>query len=231
MDERISARMRDINIEWLTRAAEFDHLFQTRWLGEGFFHLPGDMLAIQELVWRVKPRYIVQTGVAKGGGVLFMASMLALTADDPDAQVIAVEPRLRPDVQQRLTSHRLAHRLRLIQGDSCAAASHAAVQDIIKDRGPVLVVLDLAHTHDHVLRELQLYADLVSPDSYLIVMDTVMEYLPQTMFAGKPYGRGNNPATAVQAFLAQDSRFHVDFDIEDRVIMTLSPGGFLKRAP
>lgn len=218
--------MRDINIEWLTRASEFNHLFQTRWLGEGFFHLPGDMLAIQALVWRVRPQCIVQTGVAVGGGVVFSASMLELTGQ---GQVIAVEPRLRPAVRQRLQSHRLAHRLHLIEGESCAEATVAAVRERIDGRGPVFVILDLNHTQAHVEQELARYAEMVTIGSYVIVMDTIMEYLPEHLFEGKPYGRGNNPATATQAFLSRDPRFRVDGDIEDSVIMTLSPGGFLQR--
>jgi len=224
---RISARMRDINLEWLTRAAEFDHLFHTRWLGEKFFHLPGDMLALQELVWRVRPACIVQTGIAAGGGAVFSASMQALASDH--GRVVAVEPRLRDDVRQRLQSHRLASRLHLIEGDSCAPEVLQAVREQMGEAAPVMVILDLTHTHAHVLRELQCYGDLVTPGSYIVVMDTIMEYLPEQMFHGKPYGRGNNPATAVRAFLSDDRRFEVDEDIEDRVIMTLSPGGFLKR--
>lgn len=219
--------MRDINIEWLTRAAEFDHLFHTRWLGERFFHLPGDMLAIQELIWQVRPDCIVQTGIAAGGGVVFSASMLELTA--ARGRVIAVEPRLRDEVGARLQANRLAHRMVLIEGESCAAATLAAVREQIAGCPTVMVILDLTHTHEHVLRELECYAELVTPGSYAIVMDTIMEYLPERMFDGKPYGRGNNPATAAQAFLARDDRFEADGDIEDRVLMTLSPGGFLKR--
>ncbi|MEK6421423.1 MAG: CmcI family methyltransferase [Burkholderia gladioli] len=227
MSDRISARMRDINIAWLTRAAEFNHLFQTRWLGERFFHLPGDMLAIQELVWRERPDRIVQTGIAAGGGVVFSASMLELTGGD--GRVIAIEPRLRDEVRAQLQANRLAHRMTLIEGDSCADTTLAAVREQIPAGARVMAILDLTHTHAHVLRELECYAPLVTPGSYAIVMDTIMEYLPAAMFDGKPYGRGNNPATAAQAFLAADPRFEADFDIEDRVIMTLSPGGFLRR--
>ncbi|WP_174948001.1 cephalosporin hydroxylase family protein [Burkholderia contaminans] len=227
MSERPSARMRDINIEWLTRAAEFDHLFQTRWLGERFFHLPGDMLALQELIWRERPDCIVQTGIAAGGGVVFSASMLELAGDS--GRVVAIEPRLRDEVRQRLQSHRLAHRMTLIEGDSCAADTLASVRAQIGDGARVMAILDLTHTHAHVLRELECYAPLVTPGSYAIVMDTIMEYLPASMFDGKPYGKGNNPGTAAHEFLARDNRFEVDYDIEDRVLMTLSPGGFLKR--
>ena len=227
MSERISARMRELNLEWLTRAADARHLFGMRWLGERFFHLPGDMYAIQELVWRVKPTCIVQTGVAAGGGVVYSASMLELAGTD--GIVVAVEPRLHDDVRERLQAHRLAHRMRLIEGDSCAASTLQVVKDSVGDRSPVMVILDLTHTHDHVLAELQHYAELVTPGSYVIVMDTIMEHLPAEMFAGKPYGKGNNPATATQAFLAHDGRFEIDHEIEDQVIMTLSPDGFLRR--
>ncbi|KWZ35417.1 cephalosporin hydroxylase [Burkholderia sp. AU18528] len=227
MSERPSARMRDINIEWLTRAAEFGHLFQTRWLGERFFHLPGDMLALQELIWRERPDCIVQTGIAAGGGVVFTASMLELAGTD--GRVVAIEPRLRDEVRQRLHAHRLAHRMVLIEGESCAADTLASVRAQIGDGARVMAILDLTHTHAHVLRELECYAPFVTPGSYAIVMDTIMEYLPESMFDGKPYGRGNNPATAAREFLGRDDRFEIDHDIEDRVLMTLSPGGFLKR--
>lgn len=219
--------MRDLNIEWLTRAAEVQHLFHTRWLGERFFHLPGDMQAIQELVWRIRPDYIVQTGVAAGGGVLFSASMQMLASDT--GRVLAIEPRLRDEVRQQLLQHRMAGRIDLIHAESCSAETLAEIRQRVS--GKVLVILDLTHTQAHVERELDCYAGLVTPDSYIVVMDTIMEYLPAAMFEGKPYGRGNNPATAVQAFLARDRRFEVDHDIEDRVIMTLSPGGFLRRRP
>lgn len=218
--------MRDLNVEWLTRAAEFDHLFQMRWLGERFFHLPGDMVAIQELVWRTRPEFIVQTGVAAGGGTVFAASMLELTGR---GCVVAVEPRLRDEVRQRLQVNPFSHRMRLIEGESCDALTLETIREQVAGSASVMVILDLTHTHAHVLRELECYAGLVTPGSHLVVMDTIMEYLPERMFEGKPYGRGNNPATAVREFLARDKRFEVDGEIEDHVLMTLSPGGFLKR--
>ena len=219
--------MRDINIEWLSRAAEFDHLFNMRWMGERFFHLPGDMQAIQDIVWRTRPECIVQTGVAAGGGILFSASMLELLGED--GKVVAIEPRLRDTVKQTLQSHRLASRIVLLEGESCEENTLAQVRQHIQACQSVIVVLDLTHTHQHVLRELQCYAPLATPGNYVVVMDTIMEYLPEPMFAGKPYGKGNNPATAVSEFLADNIGFQVDEEVEDRVIMTLSPGGFLKR--
>lgn len=219
--------MHALNVEWLTRAAEFEHLFQTRWLGERFFHLPGDMLALQELIWRLKPVRIVQTGVAAGGGAVFSASMLELLG--ADGKVVAIEPNLRPAVRERLEAHPLARRIRLIEGPSCAPEVLRRVHAALDGLAPVMVILDLNPTHAHVLEELRQYAGLVSPGSYCVVMDTMIEYLPTALFAGKTYGPGNSPASAAAAFLAEDARFAVDRDLENRVLMTLSPGGFLRR--
>lgn len=220
--------MRALNLEWIQRAAEHRHLFKQEWLGERFFHLPGDVMALQQLCWQVKPEVIVVTGVAAGGGPVFAASMLELLGGD--RRVIAIDPVVHDHVRQRCADHPHGRRVELVEGSSIDPAVFARVQAAVGARGPVMVVLDLDHTHAHVLRELELYGELVSPGSYLVVLDTVMEDLPDGYFAGRPYGKGNNPGTAVRAFLAADTRFEVDRDIEDRVLMTLAPGGFLRRA-
>ena len=220
--------MRDANRAWLVAASAHEHLYKHRWLGERFFHLPQDMIALQELVAQVRPRVVVHTGIAAGGGPVFMASLLAML--DLDGEVIAVDPRIRDEGRRACTEHALAKRIRVVEGSPAEEPTVARVREMIGGRGPVVVVLDLIHTHAHVLRELQLLGDLVSVGSYVVVLDTIMEDLPAEMFAGKPYGKGNNPGTAVRAFLAEDKRFVVDTTFEDRVLMTLAPGGFLRRA-
>ena len=220
---RPSEKMRALNLQWLQAASEFRHIFQQRWLGERFFHLPGDVVALQELIWRVRPRTIVQTGIAAGGGPIFAASMLELVGD---GEVIAIDPALREDARAILERHPLGRRVHVIEGSSLevADAVRARAQD------PVFVILDLGHTHAHVLAELELYSAMVPVGSYVVVLDTIMEDLPAETFAGKPYGKGNNPGTAVRAFLEKHRDFEVDSEIEDRVLMTLAPGGFLRRA-
>jgi cephalosporin hydroxylase len=215
--------MRALNLQWLQAASEFRHIFQQRWLGERFFHLPGDVVALQELIWRVRPRTIVQTGIAAGGGPIFAASMLELVGD---GEVIAIDPALREDARAILERHPLGRRVHVIEGSSLEVAG--AVRARAKD--PVFVILDLGHTHAHVLAELELYSAMVPVGSYVVVLDTIMEDLPAETFAGKPYGKGNNPGTAVRAFLEKHRDFEVDREIEDRVLMTLAPGGFLRRA-
>jgi cephalosporin hydroxylase len=224
---RPAQQMRSINLAWLQQAAQHRHLFRQEWLGERFFHLPGDMVALQQLFWQVRPEVAVLTGIAAGGGPIFAASMLALLGDQ--GRVIAVDPVVHGDVRRRFAAHSHARRIELLEASTIADATLAQVRERIGARGPVMVVLDHDHTHAHVLRELELYAGLVSPGSYMIVLDTIMEDFPEDYFAGKPYGKGNNPGSALRAFLATDDRFEVDHDVEDRVLMTLAPGGFLRR--
>lgn len=221
--------MRALNVAWLTQAAPLEHLYKHRWLGERFFHLPGDMVALQEVVWQVKPRLVIHTGVAAGGGPVFMASLLELIGGE--GLVAAVDPALRPEGRRACTEHALARRIRLIEGNSVDDGVVAQLTELAKDRGPVVVVLDLNHTHAHVLRELERLTPLVTDDSYVVVLDTVMEDLPAELFAGRPYGRGNNPGTAVKEFVKGSGEFVVDPQFEDRVLLTLAPGGFLRRVP
>ncbi len=219
--------MREQSLRWLVEAAPTKHLYQHRWLGERFYHLPGDLVALQEVLTLVRPRLVIHTGVAAGGGPIFLASILALLGGD--GIVAAVDPRPRPEGLAAIRGHALAPRIRVIEGDPGDPAVVAGLHALAAERSPVAVVLDLIHTHDHVTRELHALTPLVSDGSYAVVLDTVMEDLPAAMFEGRPYGKGNNPGTAVRAFLAGDPRWEADPQFEDRVLLTLAPGGFLRR--
>lgn len=224
---RPSEQMKSINLEWLRQAAPHGHLYRHRWLGERFFHLPGDMIALQEILALVRPRLVIHTGIAAGGGPIYLASILELLGGD--GVVVAIDPAPRAEGREAIEGHRLASRIEIIEGSPVDPDVAARVAARAEACGPVVVVLDLIHTQAHVERELELYGPLVTPGSYVVVLDTVMEDLPAEMFAGKPYGKGNNPGTAVRAFLARDDRFEVDYTFEDRVLLTLAPGGFLRR--
>ena len=230
---RPAESMRALNLEWIRRAAEHEHLFRQEWLGERFFHLAADMVALQQLFWQVRPRTVIMTGIAAAGGPIFAASLLQLAGHEAgDGRVIAVDPALRDTSRATLARHPLGRHITIVEGNPVddATFQQVAAAATGAERAPVFVILDLIHTHAHVLGELRRYSDLVTPGSYIVVLDTIMEDLPDDFFAGKPYGKGNNPATAVRAFLAADDRFLVDRDIEDRALITLAPGGFLRRA-
>ncbi|MBI5515619.1 MAG: class I SAM-dependent methyltransferase [Deltaproteobacteria bacterium] len=220
--------MRALSLQWLQASAPLKHLYQHRWLGERFYHLPGDMIALQEVLWAARPRLVIHTGIAAGGGPLFLASVLSLLGGD--GRVVAVDPKPREEGLDALRKHPLAAMVDVLVANPAEESTRDLLAQRARDHGPVVVVLDLIHTHAHVLRELELLGELVTVGSYVVVLDTVMEDLPEDFFAGRPYGKGNNPGTAVRDFLARDARFEQDPQFEDRVLLTLAPGGFLRRA-
>lgn len=213
------------------------------WLGRPIIQYPQDIVALQELIWAVKPDLIVETGIAHGGSLILNASMLALldmtdamsagvTSFDPRAsrrKVIGVDIDIRAHNRAAIEAHPLASRIEMIQGSSIAPDIVATVRKAAQNYERVLVSLDSNHTHDHVLAELEAYAPLVSVGSYCVIFDTVIEHLPADHFPDRPWSRGNNPLTAVNAFLAANPAFEIDKSIENKLMITVAPDGFLRR--
>jgi cephalosporin hydroxylase len=208
------------------RTCEFKYSYNFQWLGRPIIQYPADIMALQEVIWRVRPERIVETGIAHGGSLIFSASMLHLL--NGSGRVIGVDVDIRPHNRAAIEEHPLAHRITMIQGSSVDAAVAAQVASQCKEAGPVLVVLDSSHTHEHVLRELELYSPLVTKGSYLIVLDTVIEDMPPDSFPDRPWGPGNNPKTAVREFLKGNRRFVRDEEIENKLVLTVGPEGYLK---
>lgn len=207
----------------LANAKKYSYHFT--WLGLPIIQYPQDMVAMQEIVWRTRPEVIVETGVARGGSLIYYASLLAMLGR---GEVIGVDIDIRPHNRQAIESHPLADRIRLVQGSSIGQEVIDAVLSRVGNRR-ALVVLDSNHTHAHVLAELRAYAGLVPPGGYLVVMDTVIEDLPPDAFPDRPWKVGDNPKTAVAAFLAERSDFEVDQHIEGKLLLTVAPGGYLRR--
>jgi len=232
-DPEVIARMAsDEELRRLTRRF-FDLLnahrysYNFSWLGRPVIQYPQDIVALQEIVWQVKPRLIVETGVAHGGLTVFFASMLELLGGD--GMVAGVDIEIRPHNRAAIEAHPLAKRIALIEGSSTDPAVAAQVAERARGKAPVMVVLDSNHTHAHVSEELRLYAPLVTKGSYLVVMDTVVEWMDESALGDRPWGRGNSPMTATQAFLAADDRFEADARIDERLLITVAPGGYLRR--
>lgn len=196
------------------------------WLGVPIIQHPQDIVAVQELIWSIKPRVIVETGVAHGGSLILSASILELLGGD--GVVVGIDIDIREHNRRRLEAHPLYSRIKLLQGSSIADEIAAQVRQIVAGQSPVLVFLDSMHSHAHVQRELELYSDLVTEGSYLVVFDTVIEHLPAGSFPDRPWEVGDNPATAVREFLTQTDRFVVDEELENRLLFTVAPGGYLK---
>lgn len=211
---------------WVREITRHKYAYNFTWMGRPVIQFPQDMLALQEIVWRVKPDVIVETGIAHGGSLVYSASLLALLGGD--RFVVGVDVDIRAHNRREIEAHPMAARIRMIEGSSIDGTVAAAVRDHCRGKRDVLVILDSNHTHAHVLRELQLYGPLVTTGSYLIVLDTLIEDMPAEFFAGRPWGKGNNPKTAVHEFLAGTKRFEIDAAIPAKLLLTTAPDGYLR---
>ncbi|MDC0572448.1 cephalosporin hydroxylase family protein [Luminiphilus sp.] len=211
-------------------------------LGRPIIQYPQDMVAMQQLIWEVKPDLIIETGIAHGGSLIMSASMLALL-DMCDAieegsvlrpaeskrQVLGIDIDIRDHNKLAIMGHPMSSRIQMIQGSSVEPEVVQQVHKIARDYKRVLVCLDSNHTHEHVLAELEAFAPLCSVGSYCVVFDTVVEDLPKSLFDDRPWGPGDNPKTAVWEFLSENKNFQVDTDIQNRLLVTVAPDGYLKR--
>ncbi len=213
-------------LDWINAIAPHKYTYNFTWLGRPVIQFPQDLVAMQEIIWRVRPEVIVETGVAHGGSLVFSASMLELLGGD--RIVVGVDIDIRAHNRVEIEKHPLAKRIRMIQGSSVDDATAAQVRALVAGRKSVMVMLDSNHTHDHVLRELQIYSPLVTKDSYLVVFDTLIEDMPAGSFPDRPWDKGNNPKTAVWEFLKTNKRFVVDKEIEAKLLITVAPDGWLK---
>lgn len=224
---RNSPELEDQSRRWLRASAADRYSYRFSWLGRPIIQYPQDIVAMQEILWRVRPELVIETGVAHGGSLVLYASLLELIGGP--GLVVGIDIEIRPHNRAALAQHPLSRRIHLIEGSSIAPETIAQVQTLAAGRRPVLVVLDSNHTHDHVLTELRLYAPLVTPGSYLVVFDTVVEHLPDLSYADRPWGPGNNPLTAVRQFLRETGDFVVDREIEEKLLITVAPSGYLRR--
>jgi len=235
--ERIEANGRNTELRsaaqaFLRASVPPKYSYNFSWLGRPIIQYPQDIVAMQELVWEVQPDLIIEAGIAHGGSLIMYASFLELNAacgGPADARMVGIDIDIRPPNRAAIAAHPMARRITMIEGSSVDPAVVDQVRGIAADRERVLVALDSNHTHEHVLAELGAYAPMTSVGSYCIVFDTLVETLPGDMFPDRPWGPGNNPGTAVQEFLATHPEFEVDHRIEDKLLVTAAPGGYLKR--
>jgi cephalosporin hydroxylase len=214
----------DLRRELLEKCVDYRYAHNFTWLGRPIIQLPQDVLALQEIIWRVQPDLIVETGVAHGGSLVFYASLLELIGH---GEVLGIDIDIRAPNRRAIGACPVARRITLLEGSSVSEPVVSRVREAAAGKR-VMVALDSNHTHEHVLRELHLYSPLVSRGSYLVVFDTVIEELRTDAFPDRPWGRGNNPMTAVKAFLGQTDRFEVDDDLTGRLLLTACPGGYLR---
>ena len=202
------------------------------WLGRPIIQYPQDMVAMQELIWSLRPDLIIETGIAHGGSLIFSASMLELNAacgGPAEAQVVGVDIDIRPHNRAAIEAHPMFRRITMIEGSSVDPGIVSQVAALASGRSCVLVCLDSNHTHEHVLAELNAYAPLTSSGSYCIVFDTIIEDLPEDMYPDRPWGPGNNPKSAVHEFLRNHPEFQIDKRIDHKLLVSVAPDGYLRR--
>ena len=206
--------------------------YNFRWMGRPIIQYPQDMIAMQEIIWSVQPDLIVETGIAHGGSLIFSAAMLELNAvcgGPADAEVLGIDIDIRAHNREAIEAHPMAKRISMVQGSSTAREIVEQVCARAAGKQCVLVCLDSNHTHDHVLAELKAYAPLVSVGSYCVVFDTIVEDMPGEMFPNRPWGKGDNPKTAVWQFLESHPEFEIDKKIDYKLLISVAPDGYLKR--
>jgi cephalosporin hydroxylase len=217
---------------WMDRANRAKYSYHFEWMGRPVIQYPQDILAVQEIIWSVKPDLIIETGIAHGGSLIFSASMLELNAisgGPADAHVLGIDIDIRSHNRAAVESHPMMRRITMIEGSSIAPEVISQVKAKAAGKRSVLVMLDSNHTHDHVSAELEAYADLTTVGSYCVVFDTVIEDMPDDAFADRPWSKGNNAKTAVWDFLKRHPEFEIDKSIQNKLLVTVAPDGYLKR--
>lgn len=218
--------LQNLTREWFAKCSKYEYSYHFTWLGRPIIQFPQDIIAMQEIVWKVTPDLIIETGIAHGGSLMLYASMLELLRGD--GQVLGIDIDIREYNRVEIEKHPMFERITMMQGSSTDEDIVQQVYDFAKNKKQVLVALDSSHTHNHVLKELQLYSPLVTKDSYLVVFDTVIEDMPEDFFPDRPWGKGNNPKTAVWEFLKTNKRFEIDREIENKLLITVAPDGYLR---
>ena len=226
------ADLQKSSIDWIRDTAKHNYSYNFSWLGRPIIQYPQDILAMQELIWSIKPDLIIETGIAHGGSLIFSASMLELNAicgGPQDAEVLGVDIDIRAHNREAIEQHPMFKRITMIQGSSIAADIIKQVKAKADGKQRILVCLDSNHTHDHVLAELEAYAPLTSVGSYCVVFDTIIEDMPAEMFPDRPWGPGNNPKTAVWEYLKTHPEFEIDKEMDHKLLISVAPDGYLKR--
>ena len=238
------------SLDWLNAIVPHKYVYNFSWMGRPIIQLPQDIVAVQELIWKVKPDLVIETGIAHGGSLILTSSMLALLdycdaveksskldPKNPKRYVLGIDIDIRTHNYEAIEVHPMRNRIKMIEGSSISADIISQVKKAAAPFKKIMVFLDSNHTHDHVLKELEAYAELTSIGSYCIVFDTVIEDIDDKYNLNKPWQIGDNPKTAVHEFLkkskAKDTnnvaKFQIDKTIQDKLLITVAPDGFLRR--
>jgi cephalosporin hydroxylase len=218
-------KLRMATHDFLLEIVKTNYTANFSWLGRPIIQTPQDMFALQEIIWSQKPDFIIETGIAHGGSLIFYASMLELVGK---GSVIGIDIDIRKHNRDAIEKHPYFKRAEMIEGSSIDPTTVDAVRKRINGSRNIILCLDSNHTHDHVLRELELYTPFIGKGGYCVVFDTGVEDLPKEMIVNRPWGPGNNPKTAVWEFLKHNDRFEINKNIQNMLLVTAAPDGYLR---
>jgi cephalosporin hydroxylase len=237
-----SDKLNKISAEFLAESVVSDYSYNFEWLSRPIIQYPQDIVATQEIIWKVKPDLIIETGIAHGGSLVLSASILMmldyceavesgtlLDPEIPKRKVIGVDIDIRSHNREALDKHPMRNRMELIEGSSIAPDIISKVHKLSKGYKRIMIFLDSNHTHNHVLAEMEAYAPLVSSGSYCVVFDSVIEDLPASVSPNRSWGPGNSPKSALYKYLETNSDFTIDKDIQNKILITVAPDGYLLR--
>jgi cephalosporin hydroxylase len=205
------AALARLSLDWMLKTAPYKYTYHFTWMGRPIIQFPQDILALQELIWTVKPECIIETGVAHGGSII----------------VLGIDIDIRSHNRKAIETHPMANRIDLLQGSSLNQEIIARASAWANGKR-TLLVLDSNHTHEHVLAELRGYSHMVGKGSYIVVMDTTIEDTPPGFFQDRPWGPGNSPKSAVHAFINECDRFEVDRTMDAKLLISVAYEGFLR---
>lgn len=229
--QRIRVQAKDTQLveaahNFLERSIKSLYSYNFSWLGRPIIQYPQDIIAMQEILWEVKPDLVIETGIAHGGSLVFYASMLELIGK---GEVLGIDIKIRKHNRHEIEASPMFKRIIMLEGSSISKGVIKKVRKIVNGKKIVLVCLDSNHAHKHVLREMELYSPFVTKGSYLVVFDTIVEDLPQKFFSDRSWDKGNNPKTAVFGFIKKHPEFVIDKNIDNKLLISVAPDGYLKR--
>jgi cephalosporin hydroxylase len=236
-DQGQNTKLRELSNQWINEAAKHNYSYHFEWLGRPIIQHPQDMIAVQQILWEIQPDVVIETGIARGGSLIYYASILELITQcggPQAAKVVGIDIDIREHNRTAVEAHPMFKRIEMIQGSSVDDHVVAEVKTHVKPGDKVVVFLDSNHSHQHVMDELAAYSPLVTENSYCVVFDTIVEDMPDFDLSHRPWGVGDNPKTAVFEFIKSQTKtcvpaFEIDEEIENKILISVAPSGFLKR--
>ena len=213
--------------DWMQLAVDNKYSHQFDWLGVPIIQMPEDLIIFQEIVYKTRPDLIIETGVARGGSIIFWASIQKLCGIT--GKVLGVDVDIRQHARSAINDSNFKDEIDLIEGSSIEDKVVDQVKKIISQHKRIMVVLDSNHTHEHVLSELEIYSKFVSKDCFLLVLDTVIDDLK--VDSTRPWGPGSSPKSAAKEFMLKTSEdFINEQSYENRALLSVAPNGYWRKS-